>query len=282
VDAVITGASTGIGRACALRLDREGWRVFAGVRRAQDGESLRAEASARLVPLLVDVTDADSVAGAAATVSEAVGQGGGLNGLVNNAGIAVSGPLEFVSLEDWRRQFEVNVIGQIAVTQAFLPLLRAGRGRIVNMGSIGGRSSTPFVGPYSASKYALEGINDALRRELRKWGIWVAIIEPGSIATPIWEKGTADAQAAVETLPCEARELYGHDLEAVAKTVEKVGARGLPPEQVADAVWHALTASKPRPRYLIGWEAKVRVLVESLLPARAFDAIVARTMGLGR
>jgi NAD(P)-dependent dehydrogenase (short-subunit alcohol dehydrogenase family) len=282
MEAVITGASTGIGRGVALRLDREGWRVFAGVRKAQDGERLAAEAGPRLVPLILDVTDAGNIATAASTVAEALGPGAGLNGLVNNAGIAISGPVEFVPIDDWRRQLEVNVIGQVAVTQAFLPLLRSAKGRIVNIGSIGGRSSTPFVGPYAASKYALEGINDALRRELRKWGMWVAIVEPGAIATPIWEKGRAEARAALDALPAAGRELYGRDLENVERTVERVAASGLPPEQVADAILHALTASRPRARYLIGREAKARVLAEALLPVRAFDFVIARAMGLGR
>jgi NAD(P)-dependent dehydrogenase (short-subunit alcohol dehydrogenase family) len=281
MDVVITGASTGIGRACALRLDRAGWRVFAGVRREQDGERLRSEASERLQPVLIDVTDADGVRAAASRVREVVGATG-LRGLVNNAGIAISGPLEFTSLDDWRRQLEVNVIGQVAVTQAFLPLLRDGRGRIVYMSSVGGRSSTPFVSAYAASKFAIEAIGDALRRELRKWDIWVAVVEPGSIDTPMWGKGQAEAQAQIAALPPEARELYGRDLQGVARAVEKVAASGLSPERVAQAVEHALTANRPRPRYLIGHQAKLRVAVESLLPARAFDAIIVRAMGLGR
>jgi NAD(P)-dependent dehydrogenase (short-subunit alcohol dehydrogenase family) len=281
VDVLITGASSGIGRACALRLDGSGWRVFAGVRREADASSLRGEASGRLEPLILDVTDEAGVRGAAERVREAVGDGG-LHGLVNNAGIAVSGPLEFVSLDDWRRQLEVNVIGQVAVTQAFLPLLRAARGRIVNIGSIGGRSSTPFVAPYAASKFAMEAITDALRRELRKWGMWVAIVEPGSIDTPIWEKGRSDAQEQIAALAPEARELYGADMAGVAKAVENVAARGLPPERVAAAVEHALTAKRPRARYLIGREAQARVLAESVLPVRAFDAVITRAMGLGR
>jgi NAD(P)-dependent dehydrogenase (short-subunit alcohol dehydrogenase family) len=281
MDVVITGASTGIGQACALLLDREGWRVFAGVRREADGERLRAQAGKRLVPVILDVTDEGSVSAAAERIRGELGAGG-LKGLVNNAGIAVSGPLEFVPLDDWRRQLEVNVIGVVAVTQAFLPLLREAKGRIVNMGSVGGRSSTPFVGPYAASKFALGGITDALRRELRKWGMWVAIIEPGSIDTPIWDKGRRDAQAQIEALPPRARELYGSDLVGVQKAIENTSARGLAPEKVAEAVHHALTADRPRARYLIGREAQGRVLAESVLPARAFDALIARAMGLGR
>ena len=280
MDAVITGASSGIGRACALRLTRAGWRVFAGVRRAQDGEQLRSEAGERLEPLMIDVVDEQSVRAAAERVQERTG--GTLNGLVNNAGVAVSGPLEFVPLEQWRRQLEVNVIGQVAVTQAMLPALREGRGRIVYMGSVGGRSATPFIAPYAASKFALEGIADALRRELRKWGMWVSIVEPGSIDTPIWDKGRKDSRELIDTLAPEARELYGSDLQAVQRAIEHVAARGLPPERVADAVFAALTAKRPRARYLIGREAQGRVLAESVLSTRAFDAVIARAMGLGR
>jgi NAD(P)-dependent dehydrogenase (short-subunit alcohol dehydrogenase family) len=281
MDAVVTGASTGIGQACTLLLDRAGWRVFAGVRRKEDGERLRAQTGSRFVPVILDVTDEGSVSSAAERIRDELGTGG-LKGLVNNAGIAVAGPLEFIPLDDWRRQLEVNVIGVVAVTQAFLPLLREAKGRIVNMGSVGGRSSTPFVGPYAASKYALEGINDALRRELRKWGMWVAIIEPGSIDTPIWDKGRRDAEAQIEALPARARELYGSDLAGVQKAIVSTSARGLAPEKVAEAVHHALTAKRPRARYLIGREAQGRVLAESVLPARAFDALIARAMGLGR
>jgi NAD(P)-dependent dehydrogenase (short-subunit alcohol dehydrogenase family) len=281
MDAVVTGASTGIGQACALHLTRAGWRVFAGVRREQDGERLREQAGTRLVPVILDVTDEGSVHAAAELVRGELGAGG-LNGLVNNAGIAVAGPLEFVPLDDWRRQLEVNVIGVVAVTQSFLPLLRQARGRIVNMGSVGGRSSTPFVAPYAASKYALEGITDALRRELRKWGMWVAIVEPGSIDTPIWDKGRREAEAQIEALPPRGHELYGSDLRGVQKAIESTAARGLAPEKVAEAVHHALSAKRPRPRYLIGRESQARVLAESLLPARAFDAVIARAMGLGR
>jgi NAD(P)-dependent dehydrogenase (short-subunit alcohol dehydrogenase family) len=281
MDAVITGASSGIGQACALRLHREGWRVFAGVRRTEDGERLRAAAGDRIQPVILDVTDERSVRAAADRVRDELG-GGGLGGLVNNAGIAVAGPFEFVPLADWRRQLEVNVIGQVAVTQALLPLLRQAKGRIVNIGSVGGRSSTPFVAPYAASKYALEGITDALRRELRKWGMWVAIVEPGSIDTPIWEKGRAEAGEQMKSLPAEARELYGRDLDGVQRAVENTASRGLPPERVAEAVHHALSAKRPRARYLIGREAQARVLAENLLPVRAFDAAITRAMRLGR
>ena len=282
MDAVITGASTGIGRATALRLCREGWRVFAGVRREADGERLVAEGGERLVPVIIDVVDAESVEAAGAAVRAALGDGAGLHGLVNNAGIPVGGPVEFVPLEEWRRALEVNVIGQVAVIQEFLPLLRAQRGRVVNMGSIGGRLAAPFVGPYGASKFAMEAVTDALRMELRKWGIWVAIIEPGSIATPIWDKTQSESDSLAASLPPAARELYGRDFEAMTKTVQRIAARGLPPERVADAVLHALTAQKPKPRYVIGRESHARLALNALLSTRMMDALMARLTGVGK
>jgi NAD(P)-dependent dehydrogenase (short-subunit alcohol dehydrogenase family) len=281
MDAVITGASTGIGRACALRLDREGWRVFAGVRREQDAESLSAEAGARLTPLIIDVTDQATIAAAAAQVGEATGSTG-LHGLLNNAGIGVGGPVEFVELDDWRRQLEVNVIGQVAVTQAFLPQIRAAKGRIVFTGSVGGRNSTPFLGPYTASKHAIEAITDSLRGELRKFGIWVAVIEPGSIATPIWDKARTDLESGIAGLTPEARALYGSDMESFGKFAEKIAAAGIPPEAVADKVWHAFTAKRPRARYLIGRDAKAQIALRTILPERALDAALSRLIGLGK
>ncbi|PYR57414.1 MAG: short-chain dehydrogenase/reductase, partial [Acidobacteria bacterium] len=167
---LITGSSTGIGEACARRLDAAGWRVFAGVRREEDGQRLRAGMSSRLTPVLLEVTDAASMARAARTIG-VEGADAGLDGLVNNAGIAVAGPLEYLPIADFRRQLEVNVVGPLAVTQALLPAIRARRGRIVLMGSIAGRMTVPFLGPYSASKFALEAMADALRVELQPWDI---------------------------------------------------------------------------------------------------------------
>jgi NAD(P)-dependent dehydrogenase (short-subunit alcohol dehydrogenase family) len=283
MNAVVTGASTGIGKAVALRLDREGWRVFAGVRRQEDGEALMgAAASGRLVPVIIDVTEADGLASARDAVRDMIGSGQGIHGLVNSAGIGVGGPVEFVALEEWRRQLEVNVIGQVAVTQAFLPDLRAGKGRIVNIGSIGGLLANPFLAPYCASKFAMEAITDSLRLELRKWGMWVAIIEPGAIATPIWEKAKSQYAEAVAALPIEGRELYGRDVEAFSKAFLSLGTRGLPPEAVAGAALHALTAKKPKPRYVIGREAKAQLALSRILPVRAMDAITSRVLQIGR
>lgn len=278
---VVTGASTGIGRACALRLDRMGWRVFAGVRRPADGEALRAKASARLLPVELDVTDEASIARAAGLVAESAGDAG-LAGLVNNAGISVAGPLEFLPIEELRRQLEVNVTGQVAVTQAFLPLIRKGNGRIVFMGSISGRLATPFLGPYAASKFALEAIADALRVELRPWGIRVSIVEPGSIATPIWEKGQDAADELEQQLSPRGHELYDPAIAAVRQAARDAAARGVPPGRVAKAVAHALTARRAKTRYLVGNDARLQLTMASLLPDRARDSLVSRVMKLPR
>lgn len=276
---VITGASTGIGRACALHLDQLGFRVFAGVRRDADGAALQSAASDRLTPLRIDVTDGATIAAARDQVGAAA-SGRGVFGLVNNAGVGVGGPLEFVPLDDLRRQFEVNVIGQVAVTQAFLPMLRQARGRIVNIGSIAGRMATPFIGPYSASKFALEAINDALRVELRPWGIAVAIVEPGSIATPIWEKGKETSKQVSDDLSPEGRELYGAAVSSLLETMAEFEKRAVPAERVAKAVTHALLSKRPKTRYLVGTDARLQAALAAVVPDRITDRLIARQMHL--
>jgi len=276
---VITGASTGIGAACALHLDRLGWRVFAGVRRQADADTLKAQSSPRLTPISLDVTETVSISTAASAVAGAVGQAG-LGGLVNNAGIVVPGPIEFLPLTDLRRQLEINVVGQVAVTQAFLPLIRAGRGRIVNMGSISGRMATPFTGAYAASKFALEALTDALRLELAPWGISVSIVEPGAVATPIWEKSARTAEAMLGSVQPEALVLYAEAIEAVKRTAADAAKRAVDPVDVARIVEHALTAARPRTRYVVGREAKFRAAMALLVPDRVRDNLVAKAMGL--
>ena len=271
---VVTGASTGIGRVTALRLAHSGFDVLAGVRREEDGAALRSE-DARVEPVIVDVTDADQVAALARRVG-----GGPLVGLVNNAGIAVAGPLEGVPLDEIRRQYEVNVFGLLAVTQALLEPLRVARGRIVNIGSIGGRLGTPFVGPYSSSKAAVRSLSASLRRELRPWKIHVALIEPGALDTPIWRKGEEGAQETIGALPDRVRTLYARQLDALQAGVRKIAAGASPPEAAAEAIEHALTAKRPRTLYTIGREARIQGTLHAVLPARAFDALVARAMGL--
>jgi len=278
---VVTGASTGIGQACALRLDKIGFQVFAGVRKEADGESLKRQASARLTPVFIDVTEEASIASAADTVAAAVGAAG-LAGLVNNAGIVVPGPLEFQPLGDIRQQIDVNFIGQIAVTQAFLPLLRKRRGRIVNIGSIGGRMATPFLGAYAASKFAMEAFTDSLRMELQPWGISVSIVEPGSIATPLWEKGQAAADEIDRKLPQTGHDLYDPAVAAMRRVADKLARSAIPPSAVAKAVAHALTAKRPKTRYLVGRDAKLQAAVAKLVPDRMRDWLIVQRMGLPR
>jgi NAD(P)-dependent dehydrogenase (short-subunit alcohol dehydrogenase family) len=276
---LITGASTGIGEACARWLDRRGHVVFAGVRRDADGERLRHGSSDSLRPIVIDVADAGSIARARDEVERAVGETG-LGGLVNNAGIAVAGPLEFVPIETLRRQLEVNVVGQVAVTQAFLPLLRRARGRIVLMGSIGGRMSTPFLGPYCASKFALEALADALRVELQPWGLHVSIIEPGSIATPIWTKSDEGTERMLKNVREDVERLYGRAVAALRHAAAETGRRGIHPDAVAEVVERALTAARPRTRYLVGRDARFRGVLGLFVPDRLRDRMITRALKL--
>jgi NAD(P)-dependent dehydrogenase (short-subunit alcohol dehydrogenase family) len=278
---VITGASTGIGEACALHLDSKGWQVFAGVRKEADAERLRAKASTRLEPVIIDVTDQATISSCVKTVTAALGDAG-LAGLVNNAGIGGGGPLEFVPLDAIRRVFDVNVFGVIASTQAFLPLIRKGHGRIVNMGSIGGRMAVGFIGPYNASKFALEALTDSLRMELRPWGIGVAIVEPGNIKTPIWDKGRQTAGDVISRLPAGAHELYKPVLDLMPSLLERESARGIDPIHVAKAVEHALASRRPKTRYLVGTDAEARAAIARVLPDRTRDTLVLKQAGLPR
>jgi NAD(P)-dependent dehydrogenase (short-subunit alcohol dehydrogenase family) len=259
--ALVTGASTGIGRACAVHLAGLGFEVLAGVRDP-------ADAPEGLEPVSLDVTSESDVAAAAERV------GGELHALVNNAGIAISGPVEVVPIDEWRRQLEVNLLGQIAVTRALLPAILRARGRIVNMSSIGGRVANPLFGPYSASKFALEAVSDALRREVAADGVRVVSVEPGGIATPIWGKGMDDARRVVSGMTEEQERRYSKLIAAVTKAVERIAREGLPPEEVAKVVGEAITTNRPRARYVVGRDAKVQALAARLLPDRAFDALM--------
>ena len=261
--ALVTGASTGIGRACAERLARRGWRVLAGVRSAGDAPSGTDE-------VILDVTDEREIAAAAERVHE-------LHGLVNNAGVAVASPLEVIPLDELRRQLEVNVLGQVAVTQALLPALRRARGRIVFMGSIAGRSALPFLAPYAASKHALEAIADSLRVELAPWSVHVSIVEPGTIATPIWTKGAETAEGIQAKVPAETLALYRDRAAAFRRAAAAAGRRGESPERVAEVVEHALTARGPKTRYVVGRDAKIRAAFERL-PDRLRDRVYERVL----
>jgi NAD(P)-dependent dehydrogenase (short-subunit alcohol dehydrogenase family) len=276
---LVTGASTGIGRATALWLDSKGWRVFAGVRREEDAASLRSEGSERLAPLLLDVTDAGQISGAAERIGEGVGEGG-LDGLVNNAGIAVPGPLETLPIDDFRRQVAVNLTAHVAVTQAMLPALRKAPGRIVFITSIGGLMAFPMFGAYHAAKFGLEAVGDVFRQELRHWGIRVSIVEPGSIATPIWERGQQEVDAIAERARDGHTDLYGEAIEAYRDVARKTGARGIPPERVAKTIERALSARRPRTRYLVGADARGQAFASRVLPDRLVDWLVARATGM--
>jgi NAD(P)-dependent dehydrogenase (short-subunit alcohol dehydrogenase family) len=270
---LITGASTGIGEACAMYLTTCGWRVFAGVRKKVDAEAIIEKSFGSITPVFLDVSDQEAIAVAAAEVQRMVGDLG-LGGLVNNAGIAVAGPLEFVPVDSLRRQLEVNVVGQIAVTQAFLPLLRRAQGRVILMGSVSGRCSLPLFGPYCASKFALEAIADALRLELRPWGMHVAIVEPGATKTLIWNKGAAQNQVMLAGLPPNAGKLYGNMLRRLDEIVRHTSETALPPTKIAKVVELALTTHHPRARYLIGGMGRVQLVLDAL-PTRVRDHILA-------
>jgi NAD(P)-dependent dehydrogenase (short-subunit alcohol dehydrogenase family) len=262
-----------------LHLDAKGWRVFAGVRKEADAESLRAEGSERLVPLMLDVTNAGQISAAARTIEEQVGEAG-LDGLVNNAGIAVPGPLETLPIDDFRRQLDVNLSAQVAVTQALLPSLRKARGRIVFITSIGGLMAFPMFGAYHAAKFGLEAVGDVFRQELGPWGIKVAIVEPGSIATPIWERGMDEADAVEGRAGDGHTDLYGKSAAAYREVAMRTAARGIPPEKVAVKIEHALSARRPRIRYLVGADAKGQAVAAKFLPDRMVDWLVARATGM--
>jgi NAD(P)-dependent dehydrogenase (short-subunit alcohol dehydrogenase family) len=273
----VTGASTGIGRATALRLDGSGWRVFAGVRKAADADSLREAGTSNLRPLFLDVTEPDQIAAAAEQIERDSAEG--LHGLVNNAGLAIPGPLETIPLEDFRHQLEVNLIAYVAVAQALLPQIRRGGGRVVLVSSIGGRIAFPFAGAYHVSKFGTEAMGDVFRQELRPWNLKVSIVEPGSIDTPIWERGQRKGDE-IEAKSPRTKLLYGSAIEKFRKLIEDTAERGIPPEKVARAIGHALESKRPKSRYLVGWDAKLQARVKPLIPTPVFDWIVGRQLGL--
>ncbi len=277
---LVTGSSTGIGRATARLLARLGYFVFAAVRKDADAESWRAEGHDHIEPVMIDVTRPETVASAMAHIEPRTGNAG-LVGLVNNAGIGLGGPVEFVPMDDLRRQFEVNFFGLIAVTQAALPLVRKARGRIVHVSSASGLVSQPFAGPYCASKFALEAMADAMRMELRSTGIKVSIVEPGRIKTAIWDRTLAEADRLRANMPPKAEEYYGAQLNQITSIVKKAEASGIPAEHVAEAILHALSSPFPRTRYLVGVDAKVQVAAAKILPTRAFDALAMFLMKKG-
>jgi NAD(P)-dependent dehydrogenase (short-subunit alcohol dehydrogenase family) len=270
---LVTGASTGIGEATVLHLRELGFDPIAAVRKDEDAERLEGQG---VRTTRIDVTDADQIAAA----REALGDQP-LAGLVNNAGIAVAAPLEFLPIDRLRQQLEINLIGQVAVTQAFLPALRRARGRIVNVSSIGGRVGLPLVGAYAASKFGLEGVSDSLRRELRAQGVDVILIEPGGVKTPIWKKGEKLADEMIgDEMPPEADQLYGRMIQRLRAETSKIEQeRGIEPREVAEVIGTALTARRPRARYLVGRDAKIRGPMAKILPDRVMDRLIGRALG---
>lgn len=275
---LISGASTGIGRASALYLDKIGWRVFAGYRKEADAESLKLDASEHLVPIQLDVTDSESIARSIALVKGAIGEYG-LDALMNNAGVAVGGPVEFITRDQWRQQFEINFFGAVELTQHCLPLLRMTKGRIVNISSIAGRSSMPFTAPYCASKYALEALSDSLRLELRQWDIQTILIEPGAIETPIWGKATEQTQKMEVDSGSPAMKIYGKALNQFNQVLVNAAKRAAPVDLVVQSVRKALEDEPPRDRYVVGQDARMRLILK-LFPTRFQDWVLAKNIGL--
>jgi NAD(P)-dependent dehydrogenase (short-subunit alcohol dehydrogenase family) len=264
---VVTGASSGIGRATALRLAAAGWHVYAGVRKPEDAPPAKT-----VTPLLMDVTNTEQIRVAVETVADHVGPAG-LNALVDNAGIGVAVPMELVSLESLRWQLEVNVVGQVAVTQAFLPLLRQARGRVVIIGSIGDRFTPPFGGPLAASKSAIASVADAFRQELAPWGIDVVLLEPASIHTDAIDKLQRDSKNAADEFSPAGRELYRETYLGMVAAALKREQKGSPPDVVAEKVELVLTTSRPRARYLVGKDAQTLANLVRFVPTSTLDTL---------
>jgi NAD(P)-dependent dehydrogenase (short-subunit alcohol dehydrogenase family) len=275
---VISGASTGIGESTALELARRGFLVFAGVRTEEAAERLKSRSQGNLVPLRLDITDASQIAKAGELVREKT-QEAGLLGLVNNAGIAMSCPMEVIPLNDFRRQLEVNLVGHLAMIQTFLPLLRKRPGRIVNITSINGSMATPYLGPYAASKFALEAISDSLRVELRHWGIKVIVVAPGAVKTPIWNKSADSAEAMSKTVSTESVRPYCDDLEIWRKTAQEAERNGDPVETVVEKITIALTSPQPRSRYYLHFSQRFLCRGFKVVPECIRDWFICRGMG---
>jgi NAD(P)-dependent dehydrogenase (short-subunit alcohol dehydrogenase family) len=270
---LISGASRGIGRATALRLARAGWTVYGTVRRDEDGEELVAEAGDAVRALRLDVTDDAGIAALGEALPER------LDAIVNNAGIVVSGPLESLSAEEVREQFEVNVVGAVALTNLVLPRLRASHGRIVFVSSLSGLISTPMTGAYNASKFAIEAIADAWRLELRPWGIKVSLVEPAMTDTDLWRNAPETLEAETAAMSDEHRDLYGEHLDGMRRTIPRIQKLAKPVDGVAAAIERALTAPRPKARYQVGVDVKVQAALSAVTPARVLDALNGRLTG---
>jgi NAD(P)-dependent dehydrogenase (short-subunit alcohol dehydrogenase family) len=272
---LVTGASSGIGRSAALALEALGFQVYAGVRNERDAASLSSESSKRLRTLVLDITQDEQLSSAARVLEEDL-KDVGLAGLVNNAGICTGGPLELMPLAELRRHLEVNLIGHVGVIQAMLPLLRRAKGRIVNIGSTSGRIAGRFLGPYCASKAALDAVTKTLQLELAGTGVHVCIIEPGVVATPFWSKVLATEEKLCSDFPSQGRELYEAELTRRRRKVAELGRAGSPPELVCKAIVDALTSARPALRYVVGRDAKIRIAAARLLPERLWHRLGTR------
>ncbi len=275
---LITGASSGIGRACVIRMAQAGWHVFATVRKQSDQDALLAKRFSNIDPILMDVTDASSITAAAAHIDGTL-QGLGLDRLVNVAGIGMVRPIEYATMRDIRDIFEINFFGQIAVIQAFSRLLRTARGRIVNITSVGVNLAIPFGGLLNSSKSAFAMLNDTLRLEMRPFGVYVCAIEPGAIATPAVEKTLGNLEQVMRNLPAEAQAQYGAMIRHFGRRGYEMEKNGSPPEVVAEAVHHALTSSRPRIRYRVGKHAKLLAFLPKVVPERILDSLRISMLG---
>lgn len=276
---LISGCSTGIGRACALHFSNKGYHVFAGVRKESDAASLKeADSSGNLEPVMLDVTNEFQMGEFRAKLDQRIGDTG-LAGLINNAGVDGAGPLEFVDPNLVRSVFDVNLMGPLLLTQAFLPLIRTGHGRIITVGSLSGKISTIFNGPYCISKFGVEAFSDTLRAELAPHGIHVSLIEPGFIETPMVQGFEAQIDARLEALGEKGREYYGEKLQKFASSFMQMATRALPPQAVTNVIEHALEASRPKTRYVVTIEAKFYNFLKWLLPDKAVDFIATRVIG---
>jgi NAD(P)-dependent dehydrogenase (short-subunit alcohol dehydrogenase family) len=273
---LVTGAARGIGRATTLRLAASGWDVLAGVRHEADGAALEAESPGWITPVVLDVTSAGDIAALDARLPAS------LDAVVNNAGVAVGGPVEVLPIDEWRRQFEVNLFGQVAVTQAVLPRLRSARGRIVFVSSLSGRVATPMTGAYNSSKFALEGMADALRLELRPWGIRVSLIEPAQTDTDVWRRADTELEDTAAILSPEQRERYAQHIDGMRRVITMSQRMAASPDGVAAAVESALTSRRPRARYVVGVGPKVQAVMSKVTPTPVMDATLSRVFGLQR
>lgn len=273
---LVTGAGRGIGKAIALKLANDGWHVYAGVRKTTDGEALEAAATGKITPLMLDITSREQIIAAADTLPDT------LDAIVNNAGIVINAPVESISPEDLQRQFDVNVFATIAITQEVMPKIRAARGRVVFISSVSGRVSAPWSGPYSGSKFALEGLADAMRLEVKPWGVRVSLVEPTATDTDMWGSMIDEFDATIATLTAEQQDLYETHAQGMRKTLKFMQRTTVPPEDVVKCVEKALNAKRPKARYPVGLPARIQLIADAITPTPINDFVVSRATGIPR